>query len=43
MVIQTVMEKTGSKRRPGNYRGVFLVLIASLIFEKLQKQSYFSP
>ena len=37
MVIQTIMKKTGSKRRLGNYRGVFLVPIASLIFEKLLK------
>ena len=35
MVIQTIMKKTGSKRRLGNYRGVCLVTIASLIFEKL--------
>ena len=37
MVIQTIMKKTGSKRRLGNYRGVFLVPVASLIFEKLLK------
>ena len=37
MVIQTIMKKTGSKRKLGNYRGVFLVPIASLIFEKLLK------
>ena len=37
MVIQTIMKKTGPKRRLENYRGVFLVPIASLIFEKLLK------
>ena len=37
MVIQTIMKKTGSKRKLGNYRGVFLVPIAGLIFEKLLK------
>ena len=37
MVIQTIMKKTGSKRKLGNYRRVFLVPIASLIFEKLLK------
>ena len=33
MVIQTIMKKTGSKRKLENYRGVFLVPNASLIFE----------
>ena len=37
MVIQTIMKKTGSKRKLGNYRGDFLVPVASLIFEKLWK------
>ena len=37
MVIQTIIKKTSSKRKLGNYRGVFLVPIASLIFEKLLK------
>ena len=32
------MKKTGSKRKLGNYRGEFLVPIASLIFEKLLKK-----
>ena len=31
------MKKTASKRKVGNYRGVFLVPVASLIFEKLLK------
>ena len=36
MVIQTIMKKkTGSKEKRGNYRGVFLVPVVSLIFEKL--------
>ena len=34
---QTIMKKTGSKRKLGNYRGVFLVPVASLVFEKLLK------
>ena len=34
MVIQTIMKKTVLKRKQGNYRGVFLAPIASLIFEK---------
>ena len=33
MVIQTIMKKAGSKRKLGNCRGVFLVPVASLIFE----------
>ena len=33
MVIQTIMKKTGSKRKLENYRGVFLVPVVSLIFE----------
>ena len=37
MVIQTIMKKTGSKRKLGNYSGVLLVPVASLIFEKLLK------
>ena len=37
MDIQTIMNKTRSKRKLGNYRGVFLVPVASLIFEKLLK------
>ena len=37
MVINTIMKKTGSKRKLGNYRGVFSVPVASLIFEKLLK------
>ena len=37
MVIQTIMKQTGSTRKLGNYRGVFLVPVASLIFEKLLK------
>ena len=37
MVIQAIMKKTGSKRRLEKFRGVFLVPIASLIFEKLLK------
>ena len=37
MIIQTIMKKTGPKRKLGNYRGVFLVPVASLIFEKLLK------
>ena len=37
IVIQTIMKKTGSERKSGNYRGVFLVPVASLIFEKLLK------
>ena len=37
MVIQTIMKKTESKRKLGNYRGVFLVPIASLISEELLK------
>ena len=37
MVIQTILKKTGSKRRLENYSGVFLVPIASLSFEKLLK------
>ena len=36
------MKKTGSKRKLGNYRGVFVVPVASLIFEKLLK-SRISP
>ena len=36
-VIQTIMKKTGSKRKLGNYSSVFLVPVASLIFEKLLK------
>ena len=38
MAIQTIMKKTGSKRKLGNYRGVFLVPVVSLIFEKLLKK-----
>ena len=37
MVIQTIMKKTGSKRKLGNYSGVFLVPVSSLIFGKLLK------
>ena len=37
MVIQTIMKKIGSKRKLGNYSGVLLVPVASLIFEKLSK------
>ena len=37
MVIQTIMRKTGPKRKLGNYRGIFLVPVASSIFEKLLK------
>ena len=37
MVTQTIMKKTGSKRKLGKYRGVFLVPVANLIFEKLLK------
>ena len=37
MVVQTIMKKTASKRRLGDYRGVFLVPVAGLIFEKLLK------
>ena len=37
MAIQTIMKKIGSKRKLENYRGVFLVPVASLIFEKLSK------
>ena len=37
MVMQIIMKKTGSKNKLGNYRGVFLVPVASLIFEKLLK------
>ena len=37
MVIQTIMKKTGSKRKLENYRGVFLVPVTSLIFEKILK------
>ena len=37
MVIQTIMYKTGSKRKLRNHRGAFLVPIASLISEKLLK------
>ena len=32
MVIQTIMKKTGSKRKLGNHRGIFSVLIANLTF-----------
>ena len=31
------MKKTGSKRKLGNYTGVLLVPVASLIFQKLLK------
>ena len=37
MVIQTIMKKTASESKLGNYSGVFLVPIASFIFEKLLK------
>ena len=39
MVFQTIIiKKTGSKRKFGNYKGVFLIVpIASLTFEKLLK------
>ena len=41
MVIQTIMKRIGSKRKLGNYRGVyrgvFLVPTARFIFEKLLK------
>ena len=42
MVIHTIMKKTGSKRKLGNYKCVFPVPVASLIFEKLLKNR-FSP
>ena len=37
MVIQTIMKKTGYEKNLENYRGVFLVPVANLIFKKLLK------
>ena len=37
MYIQTVKKKSGSVRKLSNYRGIFLVPIVSIIFEKLLK------
>ena len=37
MVIQTIMTKTGSNRKLENYKGVILVPVANLSFEKLLK------
>ena len=37
------MKKTGSKRKLGNYRGVFLVPVASLTFENLLKNRISLP
>ena len=38
MVVQTIMNKTGSKRKLENYRGALLVPIVSLLFEKFLKK-----
>ena len=37
MYIQILKKKNGSVRKLSNYRGIFLVLIVSIIFEKLLK------
>ena len=37
MYVQTIKKKNGSMKKLNNYRGIFLVPIMSLIFEKLLK------
>ena len=37
MCIQTLKKKTGSTRKLSSYRGIFLVPVLSIIFEKLLK------
>ena len=37
LIVQTLKKKSGSKSELNNYRGIFIVSILSLIFEKLLK------